>query len=270
MEHPYEPKKSVPPPPEEEFKVTSIFSETHCPHVLSIIHSSRYNPVHPTLSKDWWDIVYAFNEGLQGTLENLGDAVLRFCLAQLARKVIPEGHMLYSGVSRLCLHYHIVMETQEISASINSNLVFGNIAQRLGLHTYTRSPENIQPLKQVFVKPPKSFANTFETMVGAYLCQEGFDAVMVWVEQTFTILLYGAELDARYNMGRKKGRKLMLTTVLPEWITNPKTRSQKVLASMSGAPQPSVLDFLDPPARHDDNDTMPSGGQRKRRKLEQE
>jgi hypothetical protein len=62
------------------------------PLLIAAIHGQSYHPQPPPLTDLSWDDVYARNVhkgSYSSALENLGDAILRWILAQLARKTIP-------------------------------------------------------------------------------------------------------------------------------------------------------------------------------------
>jgi len=69
------------------------FSQTFkSPLLIAAIHDKSYNPQLPPLTAASWDDVYARNEkrvSYSSALENLGDAILRWVLAQVARKTVP-------------------------------------------------------------------------------------------------------------------------------------------------------------------------------------
>ncbi len=76
-----------------EYPVITPFSESvRSPLLIAAIHNKFYNPKLPPLTDSSWDDVYARNGKMSSypsALENLGDAILRWVLAQVARKTIP-------------------------------------------------------------------------------------------------------------------------------------------------------------------------------------
>lgn len=85
---------------------------------------------------------------------------------------------------------------QHLSAIVNSNVLFGNIAQRLHLQYHARSADEASHIsKAPTLKPIKLYANLFETMVGVFYCHRPYSEVVAWVDRTFRSLLYAAEQD---------------------------------------------------------------------------
>ena len=76
-----------------EYPAITPFSEpVRSPLLIAAIHDKFYNPKLPLLTASSWDNVYARNRkksSYSSALENLGDAILRWVLAQVARKTIP-------------------------------------------------------------------------------------------------------------------------------------------------------------------------------------
>jgi hypothetical protein len=76
-----------------EYPVITPFNEAALsPLLIAAIHDKFYHPQLPPLTNSSWDDVYARNvtkASYSSALENLGDAVLRWILAQVARKTIP-------------------------------------------------------------------------------------------------------------------------------------------------------------------------------------
>jgi len=76
-----------------EYPVITPFNEVvPSPLLIAAIHDKFYHPQLPPLTEASWDDVYARNEkkvSYSSALENLGDAILRWVLAQVARKTIP-------------------------------------------------------------------------------------------------------------------------------------------------------------------------------------
>jgi hypothetical protein len=61
------------------------------PLLIAAIHDKFYHPQLPPLTTSSWDGVYAKDRkgSYPSALENLGDAILRWVLSQVARKAIP-------------------------------------------------------------------------------------------------------------------------------------------------------------------------------------
>jgi hypothetical protein len=101
---------------------------------------------------------------------------------------------------------------------INSNVVYGNIAQRLRLHKNVRGGTDFRLATpgNVDLRPVKQYANLFETMVGAYWMQPGatYEEVFNWIDVTFRPLFYAAEQDVRSEgvRSRTEKREVALTT----------------------------------------------------------
>ena len=76
-----------------EYPVITPFNEpVRSPLLIAAIHDKFYRPQLPPLTDSSWDDVYARNTkkpSYSSALENLGDAILRWILAQVARKTIP-------------------------------------------------------------------------------------------------------------------------------------------------------------------------------------
>jgi len=72
--------------------ITPFNEALKSPLLIAAIHDKSYNPQLPPLTASSWDDVYARNEkkvSYSSALENLGDAILRWVLAQVARKTVP-------------------------------------------------------------------------------------------------------------------------------------------------------------------------------------
>jgi hypothetical protein len=72
--------------------ITPFTQKVPYPLLIAAIHDKSYKPQLPPLTNSSWDDVYARNANRRSypsALENLGDAILRWILAQLARKTIP-------------------------------------------------------------------------------------------------------------------------------------------------------------------------------------
>jgi len=152
--------------------ITPFTQKVPYPLLIAAIHEKSYKPQLPPLTNSSWNDVYARNANKRSypsALENLGDAILRWILAQLARKTIPT--------------------LQHLSSIINSNVVYGNIAQRLRLHKNVRGGTDFRLATpgNVDLRPVKQYANLFETMVGAYWMQPGatYEEVFNWIDVTF-------------------------------------------------------------------------------------
>jgi hypothetical protein len=75
-----------------EYPVITPFNEAvRYPLLLAAVHDKFYHPELPPLTDSSWNDVYARNvrKSYTSALENLGDAILRWVLAQVARKTIP-------------------------------------------------------------------------------------------------------------------------------------------------------------------------------------
>lgn len=71
--------------------ITPFREAVSFPLLIAAIHDKFYHPQLPPLTDSSWDDVYAKNakKSYSSALENLGDAILRWVLAQVARKTIP-------------------------------------------------------------------------------------------------------------------------------------------------------------------------------------
>ena len=72
--------------------ITPFNSAVRSPLLIAAIHDQSYHPQLPPLTDLSWDDVYArtaHKGSYSSALENLGDAILRWILAQVARKTIP-------------------------------------------------------------------------------------------------------------------------------------------------------------------------------------
>ena len=75
------------------YPVITPFNEAvRSPLLIAAIYDKFHHPQLPPLTDSSWDDVYARNAkkaSYSSALENLGDAILRWILAQVARKTIP-------------------------------------------------------------------------------------------------------------------------------------------------------------------------------------
>ena len=71
--------------------ITPFKEQVSSPLLIAAIHDKSYHPQLPPLTNSSWNDVYARNSktSYSSALENLGDAILRWILAQVARKTIP-------------------------------------------------------------------------------------------------------------------------------------------------------------------------------------
>lgn len=72
--------------------ITPFKEQVSSPLLIAAIHDKSYRPQLPPLTDSSWNDVYARNtktSSYASALENLGDAILRWILAQVARKTIP-------------------------------------------------------------------------------------------------------------------------------------------------------------------------------------
>jgi len=175
--------------------ITPFNEAVKYPLLIAAIHDKSFHPQLPPLTDSSWDDVYARNKKsafYSSALENLGDAILRWILAQVARKSIPtftaEGTLVsphYFTLSSLSNQWY----PQSLGYVVNSNSVYGNIAQRLRLHKNARGSTDLRLATpgNVDLNPIKRYANLFETMIGAYWVQPGvrYEEVFNWIDVTF-------------------------------------------------------------------------------------
>ena len=105
-----------------DYPVITPFSEpVRSPLLIAAIHDKFYNPHLPPLTDSSWDDAYIRNandSSYASALENLGDAILRWVLAQVARKTIPTLTAERTMVSR---HGYYLPKLRVSSASQSSN-----------------------------------------------------------------------------------------------------------------------------------------------------
>ncbi|KAJ3552253.1 hypothetical protein NM688_g4250 [Phlebia brevispora] len=146
--------------------------------VLASISRLDYSVDPPKLSPHLWDRVCILTPEAKEEnerLEFLGDAVMDACLAIELYKQIPEGtpHMY-----------------TEIRSALHRNLAFCHLANRMGLTTSGST---------------KSIGDVFETLMGAYFLEKGFQSLYEWTRRTFEPIIMAAyEAYSRFNRRRRK------------------------------------------------------------------
>ena len=102
--------------------ITPFSEPVRSPLLIAAIHDKFYNPQLPPLTDSSWDDVYIRNakkdSSYASALENLGDAILRWVLAQVARKTIPTLTAEGTTVSR---HGYYLSKLRVSSAPQPSN-----------------------------------------------------------------------------------------------------------------------------------------------------
>ncbi|KAI0348541.1 ribonuclease III [Trametopsis cervina] len=126
--------------------------------VFQSIHEGSHYIDPPKLSPELWDhvsIQNPENRAESERLEFLGDALVDACIAMELYKTIPDGNP----------HKYT-----EVRSVVHSNFTFANLVHKMGVRISADT---------------KSLGDVFETMMGAYYTEKGFDALNVWVKHAF-------------------------------------------------------------------------------------
>ncbi|CAL1695592.1 unnamed protein product [Somion occarium] len=154
------------------------------------IHRHQFQMTLPPLDDDALRQIlyhdYANADVENDRLEFLGDAMMHATIGRLLYCHLPRG---YPYLYTKCAH------------ALWSNETFCKLAETLDIYTF--SPDVLYALDRrtfgtggILYKDHsqiKHTADLFETILGAYYLQSGFEAFYSWVERTFIPLIYMAE-----------------------------------------------------------------------------
>ncbi|KAI0361499.1 hypothetical protein OH77DRAFT_433562 [Trametes cingulata] len=188
--------------------------------IREVISRPDFDAALPPLSDQTWMRILSFTPQAHAEnerLEFLGDALMYATIGRQLYAQIPNGSPHLYTVSVL-LSYEddvvsCVRSRQCIRGALHSNMTFAMLAEKLDimavsstvLSALTRKTFGEGTAAPVKSRPQiKATADLFETVIGAYYLDYGFEALYAWVKEIYTPIIQAAATTFYAGSGKSR------------------------------------------------------------------
>ncbi|CCM05200.1 uncharacterized protein FIBRA_07409 [Fibroporia radiculosa] len=232
--------------------------------IISTINRPDFEAALPPLSdKTWLKLLSTTHHSRQENerLEFLGDALMYATIGRVLYAQIPDGTP----------HLYTLVIYQNVRAALHSNTTFSHLAERLDILAVSGSVLRALTTKRfgegasistMKSKPQiKATADLFETIIGAYYLERGFESLCGWVQGIYKPLILVAE--ASFSNFRpipnKQKRKRGHDVEHRPRLVNPRKKPRLVQSTSTSRNRPPDLRFglLRSPQVNDEHGTRP-------------